>query len=471
MRRGTTRRSVTRMAGAFVLFGGLGMFSATGANAQNAGSCGQPAVDCCKQYEEAATTLSKEYERVLKCAGEASCCESCVPTAESCGGCGTCGGCDGCGCGVANWWELGDPWTLNGALYGDCEPTIPIAGFFDFGWQSDHDGAFTGNGPFLDDHEWKNFNLMQMYLYSEKVADGSCGLGWGYRADLVYGVDGNEAQSFGNNPGTWDFANGWDHGTYEWAMPQLYGEVAYNNLSVKIGHWYTLIGYEVVPATGNFFLSRQINFYNSEPFTHTGAIATYKANDKLSVHGGYILGWDTGFDQLNQGSAGHVGFSYAFSENTSFSYHNLFGDFGWRANGDVQCFILTQNWTERFSTVHQFDILGTDNGTDPVAPGGNFAVDGIPGDSTGFINYAFYEINDNLKAGTRVEWYKADGISYYTWTYGVNIKPHANLIVRPEVRHLWAPGSQTGAPGSIASNVRDVYGNATVFGIDAIVTF
>ncbi len=384
---------------------------------------------------------------------------------ESASGNNACGCNNGCGsgCGCMDG-ELGEPWTLMKALHGDCPPAHTIAGFMQWGWQSNPDGAFTGNGPFLDDHEHKSFNLNQMYLYSEKIADGSEGLGFGYRVDMLYGVDGNEAQSFGNPAGSWDFANGWDHGIYEWAMPQLYAEVATGNLSVKLGHFYTPIGYEVVPSTGNFFLSRQITFYNSEPFTHTGALGNYKVNDNLSLMGGWMFGWDTGFDQLNGGNMGTTGFTYKVNDNASMIYAIGFGEFGWRGVGVINSVIMNLKWTEKVSSVHQFDALQTNNGTD-------FNVDGITGDSTGFINYLFYEINAKMKAGTRAEWYKADGTSYYTWTYGLNLKPHANVLVRPEVRHMWGPGAQNGAAGSIANNVFDVYGNQTVFGIDTIFTF
>ena len=90
-------------------------------------------------------------------------------------------------------------------------------------------------------------------MYAEKVADGSQGLDWGFRADVMYGIDSADTQAFGNNPGRWDFINGWDFGgTYGWAMPQLYGEIAAGDFSVIIGHFYTLLGYEVVTAPDNF---------------------------------------------------------------------------------------------------------------------------------------------------------------------------------------------------------------------------
>ena len=78
----------------------------------------------------------------------------------------------------------------------------------------------------------------------------------------------------------------------------------------------------------------------------------------------------------------------------------------------------------------------------------------------------FYTINDKVKAGARQEWYKADGTSYNTMTYGVNITPMDKLVIRPEVRHMWAPGAN-GAGGA----GHDALFNQTVFGIDAIITY
>jgi len=99
--------------------------------------------------------------------------------------------------------------------------------------------------------------------------------------------------------------------------------------------------------------------------------------------------------------------------------------------------------------------------------GSNFETTGVADNSTGQINYLFYTINDKLKAGVRQEWYKADGTSYNTMTYGVNITPMDKLVIRPEVRQMWAPG----ATNSLAAPGHDDLFNQTVFGIDAIVTY
>lgn len=306
--------------------------------------------------------------------------------------------------------------------------------------------------------EWDVFGLNQQGLYIGRTADGSKGLDWGFRAEAIYGIDGNEAQSFGNNFGRYDFDEKWNHGIYEWALPQLYAEVAAGDVSVKLGHFYTPIGYEVIPSGGNFFFSRQLTFYNSEPFTHTGALATWTASDSLSVLGGWTLGMDTGFDRLNSGSSFLGGFVYSLTEATSFTYMATAGNLGWRGDGAINSLILSHNWSDNLQSVHQFDVLSSNLGT-------SFATTGVADDSTGFINYLFYTLNDQMKAGVRQEWYKADAVSYNTITYGLNIKPVDMLVVRPEVRHMFSPGA-----GAAGAGHDDLF-NSTVIGIDAILSY
>ena len=158
------------------------------------------------------------------------------------------------GCGLFSDCELGDPWTLKSCLF-CCDADSPwdVAGYVEFGYQDNPDGQFCGNGPFLNQREWNNLNLNQGYVWVSRTADGSKGLDWGLsRADIFYGVDGNEGQSFGNvNAGYYDYLNGWDHFPYEWAMPQLYGELASGDpVGAILGHFYTIQGYEVVHLHG-----------------------------------------------------------------------------------------------------------------------------------------------------------------------------------------------------------------------------
>jgi hypothetical protein len=83
-------------------------------------------------------------------------------------------------------------------------------------------------------------------------------------------------------------------------------------------------------------------------------------------------------------------------------------------------------------------------------------------EETGGVNqYLFYTLNDCLALGLRFEWLKDDLLGAgrgdaYALTGGVNYRPHANVMLRPEVRYDRSDD--------------DVY-DQTVFGMDAIVTF
>ncbi len=92
------------------------------------------------------------------------------------------GGCDGLGTGAGFGLLgnccLGDPWKL---VDGD------INGWTIGGWSNV--GYHTYN-------TFNNFNnyadrvqLQQQWFYAEKIADGSCGLGFGGRIDYLYGTD------------------------------------------------------------------------------------------------------------------------------------------------------------------------------------------------------------------------------------------------------------------------------------------
>ena len=69
-------------------------------------------------------------------------------------------------------------------------------------------------------------------------------------------------------------------------------------------------------------------------------------------------------------------------------------------------------------------------------------VDGAVFDEDISINqYLFYTYNDFIKFGSRIEWWRNDGVSNYEYTSGVNIQLLSNLILRPELRKDWTPAT------------------------------
>ncbi len=331
-------------------------------------------------------------------------------------------------------------------------------------------GYYTNNDPLsVTDNDllsfWDNpndLNLDQEWFYIEKLADGECGWDWGYRFDLVYGVDAQKTQAFGNtggpaNPQGYD--NGWDHGKYGWALPQAYAQFKNGDFDMKVGHFFTPLGYEVIPKTGNFFYSHAFTMFNSEPFTHTGVLASYAASDKLTYYGGWSLGWDTGFDQNDEGNNFLGGFSYAFNDCVKYTYLCTAGNLGWRGKGYSHSNVVDVTLSSKWQYVFQSDLLDTT------------ATDDVPEAlSYGANNYLFYTINDCWKWGTRAEWWKSnqvtgDQASFYAITTGLNYKASANLIIRPEVKFNFTPSDEayeTATGGDF---------NDTLFGVDAIYTF
>lgn len=397
-------------------------------------------------------------EAVAAGSGAMSSCNSCAPVCNSCApSCSPCASSCCNSCGIAPACCLGDAWTLSDKIF--CEGSAwTIGGWTQLGYHSESTGLFN-NRP-------DELNLHQQWLYLEKTASPTaCCLDWGFRADIMYGIDGTDTQAFGNDPGEWDYVNGFDHGAYSWAIPQLYGEIAGEDWSVKAGHFYTSVGYEVVTAPDNFFYSHAMTMFLSEPFTHTGFLATKTVNDCLEVFGGWTMGWDTGFDEYNgtaiglqEGSSFLGGFSATLTDDITFIYTATAGDFGWR--GD-----------DAYSHSLVFDVSVTDN-LNYVLQSDCVRVDQTGEDNVGINQYFLYTVNDCLGLGARLEWWKGDSLtgyaphggvvpatgshSYYATTFGANYKPHANVVIRPEVRFDWSPA---------------VNYDETIFGIDAIFTF
>ena len=357
---------------------------------------------------------------------------------SNCNGCGT-GSRIGSKCGGGlRECNLGEPWRL--FKQRSDEPRYNFGGWFQGGYASQ------ANDLFLDNED--RFNLHQAWFYAEKIArPGSNGeLGFGWRFDGMYGTDADDTQAFGNtqdaagNPRGFDNTFGRGAG-YGWAIPQVYAEVAAEDWSVKVGHFYTLIGYEVVTAPDNFFFSHSITLFNSEPFTHTGAIGTYNASDDLTLYGGWTLGWDTGFDQFADGSSFLGGFSTSLAENSALTYITTIGDFGARGREAYNhSIVVDTQLSDKLNWVVQSDLL---------------RVGSTGEDNFGINQYLLYNVNDCFGVGTRVEWWKGDSLtgyaphggvlpatgshSYYAATFGANWKPQANLTFRPEYRYDWSP--------------------------------
>jgi hypothetical protein len=358
----------------------------------------------------------------------------------------------------------GDPWEL---MPRTCRG-YKVGGWFQIGYHTQgvrYDPAVAADGTGMFNNYPNVVQLHQAWAFLEKECDtGGCGWDWGFRLDYVYGTDGPDTQAFGGPPPNWD--NPWDAGNYYGhAIPQAYVDLAYNNLKARLGHFYTIMGYEVVPATGNFFYSHAFTMVNAEPFTHTGLLLEYALGERITLWGGWTQGWDTGFWN-NGGDMFLGGFSVDVTDNISATYTTSVGDFGNGAGGSdsygyAHSIVLDMQLTERLNYVVQTDYVDNDL---LLVSGPN-----VYDKKWSIVNYLFYDITECIAAGVRYEYYEdeSDGIlqppndpanHVNAITAGLNIKPHANVVIRPEVRF------EDYDPGALRWD-------QTLFGIDTVITY
>ena len=328
----------------------------------------------------------------------------------------------------------------------DDSNVLKLGGWIQAGYHSYNTGMFNNRDS--------EFNLHQAYFFAEKEANSDNGLGMGFRMDYVYGIDGPDTQAFFGPAGHWDEA--WDRGaTFGHAIPQLYGEFAWGDMNLKVGKFYTIMGYEVVTAPDNFFYSHAFTMYNSEPFTHTGVLGTFDMGD-VTLYGGWTLGWDSGFDSsIDDGSNFLGGASFSFGDAGSITATTTFGRLGATStgNGYAHSLVADMNLTSCFNVVLQSDYVYNE---------------GV-NESYGVNSYFIYELSEQLSIGSRLEWWNnnttgnpAGTSDLYAITHGLNIKLADNLILRPEAR--W---NKDDDGFLIGANHNNRYG----FGMDAIFTY
>jgi len=334
------------------------------------------------------------------------------------------------------------------------------------------------NGPVTFYDRNGEAQLSQLYLIIEKAADpSSCDCNLGYRVDLMYGTDYRFNISRGlsaedNWTGKWNSSR-----FYGLDMPQLYGEIAGNDWSVKIGHFYTIIGYEVVTAPDNFFMTHAYTMQYGEPFTHTGVLATKKINDQLSLMGGITNGWDN-FDDVYDGEVSFLGGATFTSSdsNSKLAFalsigkeETAFGTINPNDDRYIQSIVYSRTLTDRLSYVFQSDIGHQQNAQTYTGT--------QDAEWYGINQYLFYKMNCCWSAGFRAEWFRDDdgwrvapagdyadlGFSnnpasiggfagnFYEFALGLNYKnpEKPNFIGRTEIRYDKFDGNSINPLGSL----------------------
>ncbi len=325
---------------------------------------------------------------------------------------------------------------------------VKLGGWVDIGFTGNPTHSSGSNGPVTFNNGPNEFRLHQVYGYIEReVNTNTDTFSVGFRADLLYGADAG-----------YTFASNFDadenfvgrlldpNKQHQLAFPQAYVNIYVpvgNGLTFQVGHFYTLIGYEVVPSAGNFFFSHAYTMQYAEPFTHTGALAIYPVNNNITVKGGVVTGWDAHFNQPANflGSISYTtdderttltGAVVSGSTESVYSTGIGAGTAKVDHNRTMYSLVLEHSFTDRLHYVLQHDHGNQEKTTFERAA-----------QWYGVNQYVFYDILHNLTAGLRMEWFRDDdGVringftdNYIGVTGGLNYTPIAGFTIRPEVRY------------------------------------
>jgi hypothetical protein len=326
------------------------------------------------------------------------------------------------------------------------------------------------NGPVTFTDRANEYQLNQFYLVFERTLDQRREQ-WqaGGRLDLLYGTDyffttarGLETEQDGSQ--RWNPDEGPNRALYGsnvgslygLAMPQLYAEIAGHDLSLKIGHFYTILEYEQVTAPSNFFVTHSYSFqYN--PFTHTGILGNYRLNDRWDVSAGLVQGADR-FDEMIEAGAFLGGIHYTNKgTGTNVTLSLLYGKqrLFLPANLDLEddqvlySLVIQQQLTPKLQYVLEHNVGRQQSGVVDYGSTGSLAGVG-PAEWYGINQYLFYQVNDRTKAGVRFEWFRDDdgyrivpdrGANYYEAALGFNRKLASCVLWRNELRWDWTDKS------------------------------
>jgi len=339
-----------------------------------------------------------------------------------------------------------------------------------FSWNA-NDPADNTNGPVTFSNRDLEFQMNQLNLFISEEATAGDNYDLGFRADVMFGTDPQQgAQAAGLDDKLFDNLSS----RYDIAIPQLYAELyapIANGVTIKAGHFYTIIGNEVVTAPDNFFYTHAYTMQYGEPFTHTGFLAETALTDSINIRAGAVNGWDN-FNSDADDAWSYIGGADWTSADgaTSLTLASVVGD----TDGAG----ATERWVYSVVATHDFSdslhlLIQHDQGEDTIS--GTTAAEWY-----GVNGYITYDVSETIGVAIRGEWFQDGGrvglgdadatvanyaaaqADYYAVTGGVNYHVNNWLKVRPEVRYDWSS--------------RDAFDNSTkddqlLVSIDTVITF
>lgn len=281
--------------------------------------------------------------------------------------------------------------------------------------------------PFNENADSFNLDVAELVFQKEASESGDVG----FRTDLMYGYTVPKAIR-STWPGVAQSAD--DDVDIQQAYVRYIAPVG-SGLTLDFGKFITEMGAEVIEGYDGwgYNYSRSLLFYYTIPFTHTGIRGAYKFNDKVTLMGQVINGWDNVVDN-NDAKSWCAHLMLMPVANTMLDLKFMSGpeqDNNTTNLRNITNVNLTTTLMEKLTL--NFDYV---YGSEEDVPG--------IGDSTwsGLAGIVRYAANDRYAINLRAEVFSDDdgartGTEQDMWE--VTVTPEftvkKNMVVRPEYRH------------------------------------
>src|SRR3989337_206199 len=318
---------------------------------------------------------------------------------------------------------------------GDILKDVKVNGFVSTAYNhnlNDPDSRKVNYRPFNENANSFNLDVAELVFQKDATEESNIG----FRTDIMYGYTIPKGIR-STWPGVTQSAD--DDFDVQQAYVRYVAPIG-NGLALDLGKFITEMGAEVIEGydAWNYNYSRSLLFYYTIPFTHTGLRGTYKFNDKVSLIGQIVNGWDNVADN-NNGKTLCAHLMLTPMANTTLSLKLITGPEQTNNTDnirDVYNINLTTNPIDKLT--FNLDLVFGAEESDPnniVNPNTDSEWSGV----AGIVRYAaseryainvraeIFEDGDGARTGTQQDMWEV------TVTPEFTIKK--NLVVRPEYRH------------------------------------
>jgi len=288
---------------------------------------------------------------------------------------------------------------------------VTLSGLVDvyYGYNANHPANGTVTEPFQQTNSQFSLNLLEMQL--DKVPDKTSPLG--FRVALGFGQAINAVN--GSDPGGIAVAQYLKEGYLSWLAPVGKG------LQIDAGKFVTPAGAEVIETNQNWNYSRSLLFYDAIPYYHLGVRAKYTFNEKWSVTGLAVNGWNSLIDN-NTGKTGGVSIGWNPTKKLSFTENYFAGPEQNMDNSDwtqLTDTVVTYNPTPKLSLMGNVDYGRVDQWT----------VTQKTADYAGIAAYVKYAVTPKVTVAGRYEYLNDhDGFA----TRAMSSGPSPVLTITPQ---------------------------------------